>query len=111
MILCFFPLLGCFFFAIYVTRQTFIKRCLPSPIIVNKATRHAPNITVNCTPRAPNITVNWYMQHPFTGELTEARPNRSSNKTMSTSDVLQKNVVGNKTQHLVVSASLTVFTG
>ena len=31
-------------------------------------------------------------------------------KTMSTSDVLQKTVVGNKTQYWVVSVSLTVFT-
>ena len=37
--------------------------------------------------------------------------NQNDHKTMSTSDVLQKNVVGNKTQYWVVSVSLTVFTG
>ena len=58
---------------------------LPSPIVVYKA-----------TPRAPNIILNWYMQ-PIYG-----RTDRSSSKTMSTSDVLKKNVVGNKTQFWVV---------
>ena len=37
--------------------------------------------------------------------------NQNDYKTMSTSDVLQKNVVDNKTQYWVVSVSLTVFTG
>ena len=59
-ILCFFPLLGCFFVAINATRQSFIKRSLPSPIVAFKV-----------TPRGPNITLNWYMQHPFTRELTD----------------------------------------
>ena len=37
--------------------------------------------------------------------------NQNNHKTMSTSDVLQNNVVGNKTQYWVVSVSLPVFTG
>ena len=37
--------------------------------------------------------------------------NQNNHKTMSTSDILQNNVVGSKIQYWVVSVSLPVFTG
>ena len=42
-----------------LARQSFIKRCLLS------------HRSGRATPRGPNITLNWYMQHPFTRELTD----------------------------------------
>ena len=100
MILCRLPLAGLFFVAIDATISSY-REVITFSHRLNGVFAFCRTISTPylCGPNAKTL-LNEFNQS-----------NQKDYKTMSTSDVLQKNVVGNKTQFWVVSVSLTVFTG